>query len=75
MFQKIAGNKDRLAYKLEVQSVFIERCLCDQLTPGSWLLKFLGQILQVSNLPHEVNSNVLLNIFICFKGWLAVRTD
>ena len=30
--------------------------------------------MQVSNLPHEVNLNVLLNIFICLKGWLAVRT-
>jgi hypothetical protein len=69
----IAGNKDRLVYALEVQSLFIEICLCEQLTPGPWLLKFFGQILQVSNLPHEVNSNVLLNIFISFKCWLSVR--
>ena len=35
LFEKIAGIKDRLAYALEVQSLFMERFLCDQLTlPG-----------------------------------------
>ena len=40
---------------------------------SSWLLKLLRQIMQVSNLSHDVNSNVLLNFVICFKGLLAVR--
>ena len=31
--------------------------------------------MQVSNLSHDVNSNVLLNFVICFKGLMAVRTD
>ena len=35
LFHKFAGKKDRLAYELEVQSLFIEICSCDQLTlPG-----------------------------------------
>ena len=37
-----------------------------------WLLKFLRQIMQVNNSSHDVNSNVLLNFLICFKGLLAV---
>ena len=37
------------------------------------LLKLLRQIMQVSNLSHDVNSNVLLNFVICLNGLLAVR--
>ena len=42
---------------------------------SSCLLKLLRQIMQVFNLCHDVNSNWLLNFVICFKGFLAIRTD
>ena len=40
---------------------------------SSWWLKLLRHIMKVSNPSHDVNSNVLLNFVICFKGLLAVR--
>ena len=53
LFQKFAGNKDRLAQALEVQSLYIERCSCDQITlPGCLscrerLIKFLIYIMTI----------------------------
>ena len=40
---------------------------------SSCFFMLLRQIMQVSNLSHDVSSNVLLNFVICFKGLLAVR--
>ena len=41
---------------------------------SEFLLKLLWPIMGLPNLPHDVNSIVLLNFVICFNGLLAVRT-
>ena len=53
LFKKLTCNEDKSAYALEVKSLFMERCSCDQLT------------LPVFNICHDVNSNWLLNCVIC----------